>query len=235
MKSCPLRLLLLPLILGGLCQTPIEAHTTNGEAEDSAPRSSWLRRASAALQPAPAVRLASGAGALRNLAQPHTQWGGVTCYATGRRQRDQRQALSLLSERSEQPVPAPFAAVPQGPADELVARVLTNELAKVEATPTVAEAEYQVETLGRPGGEVIVVQFLPGGEEIAFAPFVEGFREPDRVLSRAGGRLIEGTAGLQLVTRGRWLWRLQMSHRFSNTVFGGQLGSDVGVMVLRRF
>jgi len=132
-------------------------------------------------------------------------------------------------------VPAPFAAVPQGPADELVARVLTNELAKVEATPTVAEAEYQVETLGRPGGEVIVVQFLPGGEEIAFAPFVEGFREPDRVLSRAGGRLIEGTAGLQLVTRGRWLWRLQMSHRFSNTVFGGQLGSDVGVMVLRRF
>ena len=239
-------MLLLPLLFVGLCQASVEAHTENGEAalqgtqkvaaaEGLAPRGSRLSRVAGAVGPAPVVRLAVGAEVLRYSAQSRTQWGGVSCYAVGRRTRDEQLAMSPMSERSERPEPAPFRAVPAGPADDVVARVMANELAKVERTPTVAEAEYQVQTLGRPDGEVIVVQFIPGGEEIALAPFVEGFREPEGVLSRAGGRLIEGTAGLQLVTRGRWLWRLQLSQRFSNTVLDGELGSDVGLVVLRRF
>jgi len=237
---------MLALIVGGLSQASLNARTTNNEevpsapdklaaSGDSEPGLSRRRRSSATPAAAHSVRLALGSTALRDSAPARTIWGGVTCYAIGRRTRDEQLASSPLSERSERPAPAPFVSTPEGPGDRVVASVMANELAKVERTPTVAEAEYQVETTGRPGGEVIAVQLLPGGEEIVFAPFVEGFREPDRVLSRAGGRLIEGTAGLLLVTRGRWLWRVQLSHRFSNSVLGGELGSDVGLMVLRRF
>ncbi|MFT7464715.1 MAG: hypothetical protein ACI9EF_003073 [Pseudohongiellaceae bacterium] len=160
----------------------------------------------------------------------------ANCYGFGRRTRSQLQkAVTPAVAPQEQRAQDLLEMCPDGPGAQAVTRMLAHELAKVERTPTVTESEVQVVTRGRPDGEVIAVQLMPGGTEISFAPFIEGFREPEGSLGRSGGRLLEGTVGLQLVTGGSWQWRVQMSRIFRNTVVNSVVGSELGFVLLRRF
>lgn len=185
--------------------------------------------------PPKVIELALGSAALGDARSSSSSWQEVTRYATGLRTRYEQRARASAPVAEGRPGWVPFETTVVGPGVKAVTRALSHELVKLERTPTVAESEYQVKTTGRPHGEVIVVQLIPGGREISLAPFVEGFREPEGELGRAAGRLLEGTVGLQLVTAGRWVWRLQLSRRFRNSVLDRVVGSEVGLVLLQRF
>jgi hypothetical protein len=110
----------------------------------------------------------------------------------------------------------------------------SQRLAELTKPPTWSGWDVQVVSAAREDSEILTVQF-PGGGQFAVLPFLEGFRASDADLGRAGGRLLVGTAGLQLISPGSWTCRLQISYRFHNTCLDGSVASDLGLVLLRRF